>query len=118
MSESLRDVRSKVSAECWALLVARARATGRDPSEVMRDVLHGWSDGEWAVIRVAQRLLAVTGHDGADEGRLGTAESVRLPSAAWPKRQRRAHGHRGDHVAVHDDLQLLCQWFSRIRRAA
>lgn len=54
MSEPLKDIRSKVNAETWALIEA----------EIIREVLHGWSAQKWAVIKAAQKLVRAAGHDG------------------------------------------------------
>lgn len=68
MSESLRDIRTKVNADTWALIEAESRATGKEQAEVIREVLHGWSAQRWSVIRMAQKLARITGHDGAHGG--------------------------------------------------
>lgn len=65
MSEPLKDVRTKVNAETWALLEAESRATGKEQAEILREILHGWSSEKWRVIKVAHALLKSTGQDGA-----------------------------------------------------
>lgn len=65
MAEPLRDVRTKINAETWALLEAESRANGREQAEVIREILHNWSAEKWRVIRVARDLLKSTGQEGA-----------------------------------------------------
>jgi|GEM_PF-4447044 len=64
MSEPLKDIRSKVNVETWALLEAESRACDKDQSEVIREVLHAWAAEKWAVIRVAQNLARAAGQGG------------------------------------------------------
>lgn len=64
MAEPLRDVRSKVPAETWCVIEAEHRATGRDHSEIVRDVLHSWASQRLHASSVLQRLLAVEGIGG------------------------------------------------------
>jgi hypothetical protein len=65
MSEPLKDIRSKVNGDTWALIEAESRATGKEQAEIIREVLHGWSAQKWQVIRVAQQLARAAGSDGA-----------------------------------------------------
>ena len=64
MSEPLKDIRSKVNGETWALIEAESRATGKEQAEIIREVLHGWSAQKWQVIRVARQLAKAAGKAG------------------------------------------------------
>jgi hypothetical protein len=64
MSEPLKDIRSKVNGDTWALIEAESRATGKEQAEIIREVLHGWSAQKWQVIRVAQHLARSLGGAG------------------------------------------------------
>lgn len=43
MSAELKDFRGKITAETDAVLEAINRASGRDKSEIAREVLHKWA---------------------------------------------------------------------------
>jgi len=64
MSEPLRDLRAKVHPQTWCVIEAEHRATGRDHSEIVRDVLHAWASQRIHAASVLPRLLAVEGIDG------------------------------------------------------
>lgn len=64
VSEPLKDVRTKVNVETWALIEAESRATGKEQAEIIREVLHGWSAQRWAVINVAHQLARGLGSAG------------------------------------------------------
>lgn len=61
MSISLRDLRAKVTLEADCALEAVSRATGRDKSEVAREVLHDWALRQIDASNVLSRLLQVEG---------------------------------------------------------
>ena len=68
MSIPLIDLRAKVTPEADAVLEAVQRATGKDKSEVVRDVLHRWALQEIHAASVLQSILQREGLSGASEG--------------------------------------------------
>ena len=68
MSLPLIDLRAKVTPEADAVLEAVQRATGKDKSEVVRDVLHRWALQEIHAASVLQSILQREGLGGASEG--------------------------------------------------
>ena len=68
MSLPLIDLRAKVTAEADAVLEAVHRSTGKDKSEVVRDVLHRWALQEIHAASVLQSNLQREGLGGASEG--------------------------------------------------
>lgn len=68
MSLPLIDLRAKVTAEADAVLEAVHRSTGKDKSEVVRDVLHRWALQEIHAASVLQSILQREGLSGASEG--------------------------------------------------
>lgn len=67
MAEPLRDLRAKVHTSTWAVIEAEHRATGRDHSEIVREVLASWAAQPAQRIHAASvlpKLLAVEGIDG------------------------------------------------------
>jgi len=71
MSLPLIDLRAKVSPETDAVLEAVQRATGRDKSEIVRDVLHKWAAAEIHAANVLQGILQREGMTGAYQGGAG-----------------------------------------------
>lgn len=68
MSLPLIDLRAKVTPEADAVLEAVQRATGKDKSEVVRDVLHKWAMNEIHAASVLQSILQREGLSGANGG--------------------------------------------------
>ena len=68
MSLPLIDLRAKVTAEADAVLEAVHRSTGKDKSEVVRDVLHRWALQEIHAASVLQSILQREGLSGASGG--------------------------------------------------
>lgn len=71
MSLPLIDLRAKVTAEADAVLEAVQRSTGKDKSEVVRDVLHRWAMSEIHASIVLNGILKREGITSADEGMRG-----------------------------------------------
>jgi hypothetical protein len=71
MSEPLKDLRAKVTPETDAVLEAVARASGRDRSEIVREVLHDWATGEIGKASMVHRMLRAEGLPGITEGSVG-----------------------------------------------
>lgn len=71
MSLPLIDLRAKITAEADAVLEAVQRSTGKDKSEVVRDVLHKWAVAEIHASNVLHSILQREGINGASEGGLG-----------------------------------------------
>lgn len=69
----LRDLRAKISVETDAALEAAHHATGKDRSEIVRDVLHAWALGEIDKATVLLRRLKAEGLATAGEGGSGSA---------------------------------------------
>ncbi len=68
MSLPLIDLRAKVTPEADAVLEAVQRATGKDKSEVGRDVLHKWEMNEIHAASVLQSILQREGLSCASGG--------------------------------------------------
>lgn len=68
MSIPLIDLRAKVTPEADAVLEAVSRATGKDKSEIVRDVLHKWAMAEIHASNVLQKILLREGIRGEEEG--------------------------------------------------
>lgn len=67
----LRDLRAKISVETDAALDAAGHATGRDRSEIVRDVLHAWALQRIDEAKVLLRKLESEGIAARDSGRPG-----------------------------------------------
>lgn len=71
MSLPLIDLRAKVTPEADAVLEAIQRSTGKDKSEVVRDVLHKWAVQEIHAASVLHNILHREGITGAVQGASG-----------------------------------------------
>lgn len=71
MSAPLKDFRGKVTAETDAVLEALNRATGKDKSEIAREVLHRWASDQIHAMSVMHQLLKAEGLAGIDSGGAG-----------------------------------------------
>ena len=72
MSEALKDLRAKVTAETDAVLEALNRATGRDKSEIAREVLHKWALEQINAASLIARFVKAEGMTGESEGKRGS----------------------------------------------
>lgn len=61
MSLPLRDLRAKISVEADIALEAIHRATGKEKSEIAREVLHGWALQQLDAASVMAKLVVVEG---------------------------------------------------------
>jgi UDP-N-acetylglucosamine 2-epimerase len=68
MSLPLADLRARVTLRTDAVLEARHRSTGRDKSEIAREVLDAWAELEIHSSNVLQKTLQREGISGEDVG--------------------------------------------------
>lgn len=80
MADELRDLRAKISVESDAVLDAVSRVTGRDRSEIVRDVLHKWADEQIELAKVIHERLRSEGVTAAFGGVSGSASELRTAS--------------------------------------
>ena len=71
MSEILKDLRAKITPEADAVLEAVNRATGKDKSEIVREVLHAWATQKILEASMTHRLLVAEGLPGIAGGSSG-----------------------------------------------
>lgn len=71
MSLPLIDCRAKITPEADAVLEAVHRATGKDKSEIFREVMHSWAIKEIHAASILQNILKREGISGAVEGTRG-----------------------------------------------
>lgn len=64
MSLELADARIKITQETDAVLEAMHRATGRDRSEIAREVLHTWAEKQITESVLTMQLLQAKGLTG------------------------------------------------------
>lgn len=60
----LRDLRAKITPEADQVLEAVSRASGRDKSELVRDVLHEWAGKKLHEATLIHRLAIPKGSEG------------------------------------------------------
>jgi hypothetical protein len=75
MTMELRDLRAKISVEADAAIDAAHLSSGKDRSEIVRDVLHAWA---LARIDESRLLLRRLSSEGITERDSGTQGSGRL----------------------------------------
>lgn len=61
MSAELKDFRGKITPLTWCYLEAEHRATGKDQSEIVREILHTWAELKHDAAIEAQKLLQAEG---------------------------------------------------------
>lgn len=80
MSIELKDFRAKITLETDAVLEAINRTTGKDRSEIARDILHEWALKQIDMAIVLDRMLKAEGMPGIVSGVSGNArESQGVP---------------------------------------
>ena len=68
MAAELRDLRTKVTERTAQVLAAINIATGRERSEIARQVLDEWASSQIHASRIVERLTRGEGIGGASEG--------------------------------------------------
>lgn len=71
MAVELRDLRAKITVEADAALDAESRTSGRDRSEIVRDVLHAWASDRIDMAKLLLRRLESEGLGEASGGGAG-----------------------------------------------
>jgi hypothetical protein len=64
MAIELRDFRGKITELAWCYLEAEHRATGRDQSEIVREILHEWAEQRHRTSIEARKLMDAEGTSG------------------------------------------------------
>jgi shikimate kinase len=68
VSAELKDLRAKITARTWCFLESESRATSKDISELVREILSEWSAVRLHAHIEAAKLLAAEGNLGDSEG--------------------------------------------------
>jgi hypothetical protein len=68
MSLELKDFRGKITPETDAVLEAVNRATGKDKSEIAREVLHKWAAEQVDIANLLDTMLRREGMGGIGSG--------------------------------------------------
>lgn len=76
MSAELRDFRGKITELAWCWLEAEHRETGRDQSEIVRELLHDWAESRHRTSIEARKLMQPEGTTGnmREDGRRKVCE--------------------------------------------
>lgn len=64
MALELKDFRGKITGLSWCYLEAEHRATGKDQSEIVREILQAWAEVKHDAAIEAQKLLTAEGLSG------------------------------------------------------
>lgn len=68
MAAELRDLRARITLESYCALEAEAQVSGRDRSEIVRDILHQWALEQMRKASVLDRMLQAEGAAGSQSG--------------------------------------------------
>jgi hypothetical protein len=71
MTAELRDLRAKITVESDAALDAVSRVTGRDRSELVREIVHRWALEQVSISTLLAARLHAEGITAAGEGASG-----------------------------------------------
>lgn len=71
MTVELRDLRAKITVEADSALDVVSRVTGKDRSEIVRDIIHKWALEQVAISTLLQARLKAEGFPTASEGGRG-----------------------------------------------
>ena len=77
MSAPLKDFRGKITPETDCVLEAMNRVSGKDRSEIVRDILHEWALERLREHSVLHRLLEAEGLAGESQGIAGNRRAGR-----------------------------------------
>lgn len=80
MSRELCDLRAKITADADAVLTAIAKVTGRDKSDVAREVLSKWAAEQIHVASLVQQHVLAEGLRAMDQGGSGKTRQLRTAS--------------------------------------
>lgn len=61
MAVELKDLRAKITSRAWCFLESESRATKKDISEIVRDILSDWARVRFHAHIEAQKLLHAEG---------------------------------------------------------
>jgi bacterioferritin (cytochrome b1) len=73
----LKDLRAKITRRTNAVLEAQNRATGRDKSDLVREILDKWAADQIHAASLIDRMLQVEGEPGIVEGTPGKIREAR-----------------------------------------
>ncbi len=65
--DDFQDLRAKIARRTHAVLLAKSAATGKDQSQLVREILAAWAEEEIHAATVMHRLLRSEGIAAADE---------------------------------------------------
>lgn len=71
MADELRDLRAKITVQTDAALDAHSRVSGRDRTDIAREILHKWALEQVAIATLLDARLRAEGMGAADAGTPG-----------------------------------------------
>lgn len=71
MADELRDLRAKITVQTDAALDAHSRVSGRDRTDIAREILHKWALEQVAIATLLDARLRAEGMGAAEEGTTG-----------------------------------------------